>query len=279
MFITHAQIDGHAASPDNLIASFLLPACGIIVAFWFRHPTLLRERRMNSSRERMLERIRASLRTTRPFLEAEAGRAPHAPPPFVHPITHDDLAQQFAAELAKLQGYAHLCADDEAALETIADILAQHEAQEVITWDPEKIDLPGLADLLEQCEAKRLDGRIAGEPVQRTALLQTHERALACIAGVDAAIAESATLVVHSGEGRARMASLLAPVFIAVVRRPRLVRGLGEAIERIKQTYGEVFRDASALTLITGPSRTADIELTLTLGVHGPREIHVVIIG
>lgn len=103
MFITHAQIDGHAASPDNLIASFLLPACGIIVAFWFRHPTLLRERRMNSSRERMLERIRASLRTTRPFLEAEAGRAPHAPPPFVHPITHDDLAQQFAAELAKLQ--------------------------------------------------------------------------------------------------------------------------------------------------------------------------------
>jgi len=67
-------------------------------------------------------------------------------------------------------------------------------------------------------------------------------------------------------------------VFIAVVRRDQFVRGLGEAIERIKQTYGDVFADASALTLITGPSRTADIELTLTLGVHGPREVHTIII-
>ncbi|MDW8212970.1 MAG: lactate utilization protein [Roseiflexaceae bacterium] len=151
--------------------------------------------------------------------------------------------------------------------------------REVITWDLEKIDLPGLAVLLQQRGIKRLDGRIAGEPAERAALLQAHERAPVCIAGVDAAIAESATLVVHSGEGRARMASLLAPVFIAVVHRAQFVRGLGEAIERIKQKYGDVFRDASALTLITGPSRTADIELTLTLGVHGPREVHVVIIG
>ncbi|MDW8233717.1 MAG: lactate utilization protein, partial [Roseiflexaceae bacterium] len=225
-----------------------------------------------------LDRIRASLRATRPFLEAEAARAPHAPPPFVHPITHDDLVQQFAAELTKLQAYPHLCADDEAALETIASILAQHEAREVITWDLEKIDLPGLADLLRQRGVRRLDGRIAGEPWQRAASLQAHERAPVCIAGVDVAIAESATLVVHSGEGRARMASLLAPVFIAVVRQAQFVRGLGEAVERIKQKYGDVFRDASALTLITGPSRTADIELTLTLGVHGPREVHVVII-
>lgn len=234
---------------------------------------------MNSSRDRMLDRIRASLRATRPFLEAESARASHMPPPFVHPITHDDLAQQFAAELAKLQAHPHLCADDEAALEAIADILAQHQAQEVITWDLEKIDLPGLADLLEQRGITRLDGRIAAAPEERAARLQAHERAPVCIAGVDAAIAESATLVVHSGEGRARMASLLAPVFIAVVRRAQFVRGLGEAIERIKQNCGDVFHDASALTLITGPSRTADIELTLTLGVHGPREVHVVIIG
>lgn len=234
---------------------------------------------MNSSRDRMLDRIRAGLRATRPFLETESARASHTPPPFVHPITHDDLAQQFAAELAKLQAHPHLCDDDEAALEIIASIIDQHQAKEVITWELEKIDLPGLADLIKQRGIMRLDGRIATAPEERTALLQAHERAPVCIAGVDAAIAESATLVVHSGEGRARMASLLAPVFIAVVRRAQFVRGLGEAIERIKQNYGDVFRNASALTLITGPSRTADIELTLTLGVHGPREVHVVIIG
>lgn len=234
---------------------------------------------MNNSRERIIERIRAGLRTTRPFLENESARASHTPPPFVHPVTHDDLTQQFAAELTKLQAYPHFCADDEAALEVIADILQQHEAREVITWDFDRIDLPGLAALLQQRGVTRLDGRVAEAPDQRVALLQAHERAPICISGVDAAVAESATLVIHSGTGRPRMASLLAPVFIAVVRREQFVRGLGEAIERIKQTYGDVFANASALTLITGPSRTADIELTLTLGVHGPREVHVVMIG
>jgi L-lactate dehydrogenase complex protein LldG len=233
---------------------------------------------MNNSRERIIERIRAGLRTTRPFLETESARTPHTPPPFVHPVTHDDLVQQFAAELTKLQAYPHVCADDEAALEVIGDVLQQHQTQEVITWDFERINLPGLAELLRQRGVTRLDGRIAGAPEQRAALLQAHERAPVCIAAVDAAIAESATLVIHSGAGRPRMASLLAPVFIAVVRREQFVRGLGEAIERIRQTYGDVFADASALTLITGPSRTADIELTLTLGVHGPREVHTIII-
>ncbi len=234
---------------------------------------------INSSRERILERIRAGLAGTRPFLETEATRVSHTPPPFVHPITHDDLAHQFAAELTKLQGYPHLCDNDESALEAIAGIIDRHEAREVITWDLAAINLPGLDEMLRQRGITRLDGQIAGEGEQRTALLQAHERAPVCISGVDAAIAESATLALHSGGGRARMASLLAPVFIAVVRREQLVRGLGEAIERIKQNYSDVFRDASALTLITGPSRTADIELTLTLGVHGPREIHVVLIG
>ncbi|MGQ9550255.1 MAG: LutC/YkgG family protein [Roseiflexus sp.] len=234
---------------------------------------------MNNSRERMIERIRTGLRVTRPFLESESARVAHTPPPFVHPVTHDDMVQQFAAELTKLQANPHVCTDDEAALDVMTGLLEQYQAQEVITWDFDRIALPGLAELLQQRGVTRFDGWVAGSPEQRAALLQTHERAPVCIAGVDVAIAESATLVIHSGAGRARMASLLAPVFIAIVRREQVVRGLGEAIERIKQMYGDVFADASALTLITGPSRTADIELTLTLGVHGPREVHTIIIG
>ncbi|NWG20461.1 MAG: lactate utilization protein [Chloroflexi bacterium] len=234
---------------------------------------------MTGSRERMLERIRAGLRATQPFLQGEATRAPHNPPPFVHPATDDDLARQFAAELTKLQAVPYLCADDEAALDVIATILDQQQAREVIAWELEQLGLAGIAELLQQRGIARLDGRVAGEPLQRAARLQAHEGAPVCIAGVDAAIAESATLVIHSGAGRPRLASLLAPVFIAVVRRAQLVRGLGEAIALLQRSYRDVFADASALTLITGPSRTADIELTLTLGVHGPREVHAIIIG
>ncbi|HEU5088142.1 MAG TPA: LUD domain-containing protein, partial [Roseiflexaceae bacterium] len=76
------------------------------------------------------------------------------------------------------------------------------------------------------------------------------------------------------------LASLLAPVYIAVLRRSQVVRGLGEALARLQAQHpGDFFAAASSLTVITGPSRTADIELTLTLGVHGPREVHAIIIG
>jgi L-lactate dehydrogenase complex protein LldG len=234
---------------------------------------------MSTSRERMLARIRAGLAQSHAQLQAEAEAAPHEPPPFVHPVEHEDLAEQFAAELTKLQAYPHLCADAEAALDVIQGLLEQHAAGEVITWDLERVGLPGLPELLASEGVRRLDGRV-GSAEERAGRLQAMEPAPICISGVDVLIAESATIALRSGAGRARLASLLPPVYIAVARREQVVRGLGEALAAVRGTYGaQLFEDASALTLITGPSRTADIELTLTLGVHGPREVHVLIVG
>src|SRR6188474_526120 len=97
----------------------------------------------------MLARIRASLVQSRSQLEHLAARAPHAPPPFVHP-PQDDLPAQFAAELAKLEGYPHRCADDAAAIEAIGAILQHHQAGSVVAWDRGQIGLPGLDDLLAE---------------------------------------------------------------------------------------------------------------------------------
>ena len=230
-----------------------------------------------TDRDQMLARIRASLHQNRDALLAEAARAPHAPPPFVHP-SQADLPAQFAAELARLEGHPHRCADDEAALDVIGDILRQHETRSVVAWDFEQIDLPGLETLLAQLGIHALDGQVAGMGSERPARLQTLEPAAVCISGADVGIAESGTLLLRSGAGRGRLASLLAPVHIAVLRAPQLVRGLGEALARVQAHDPDVFADSSNLTLITGPSRTADIEMTLTLGVHGPREIHVILI-
>jgi L-lactate dehydrogenase complex protein LldG len=113
----------------------------------------------------------------------------------------------------------------------------------------------------------------------RKGQLQAMEPAGACISGVEAGIAESGSLLLRHGPGRPRLASLLAPAHIAVLRSTQLVRGLGEALAQARARYGEsIFHDTSNLTLITGPSRTADIEMTLALGIHGPQEIHVVVI-
>lgn len=229
-----------------------------------------------SPRDQMLASIRAGLQSSRTALEAEADRAPHAPPPFVHP-PHDDLIEQFAAELAKLEGTPHRCADDEAALDVIEDLLQQYDATATVAWDLAQLELPGIDALLAKHGIAMLDGTVFG--ADRAAQLQTLEPAQVGVSGAFAGIAESGTLVLLGGPGRGRLASLLPPTHIAVLRRAQLVRGLGEALARLQAQHGaNVLTAHSSITLVTGPSRTADIEMTLALGIHGPRNIHVVLI-
>jgi L-lactate dehydrogenase complex protein LldG len=93
------------------------------------------------------------------------------------------------------------------------------------------------------------------------------------LTGCDAAIAETGSIVLFSGPGRSRAVSLLPPVHLAVVRRSVLCFTMAEMFSK----HAQRFRDSSACTVITGPSRTADIELTLTLGIHGPGRVIVVL--
>jgi L-lactate dehydrogenase complex protein LldG len=229
-----------------------------------------------SARDRILANIRASLAGSRAALAELAAGAPLAPPPFVHP-PQEDLAAQFAAELAQLEGYPHRCTADAQALDAIRAILESHAAASVVAWDREQIGLPGLDELLAEMGVRALDSDIIG--AERAERLQALEPAPVCISGADAGIAESGTIVVRTGAGRGRLASLIAPVHIAVLRGTQIVRGLGQALTLLQARHGpDIFANSSNLTLITGPSRTGDIELTLTLGVHGPREIHVLLI-
>lgn len=228
------------------------------------------------SREQILSTLRTSLASTRPWLEAEAAKAPHAPPPYVLPRA-DDLTAQFAAELTKLEGKAHLVADNEEALALIARLLDERRAAQVVAWDVAEIGLPGLDALLAARGVTVLDPDVRGD--MRKERLQALEPAPVCLSGVACAIAESGSLALRHGPGRPRLASLLAPAHIAVVRAEQIVRGLGEALARLRAEHGDgLFDQTSNLTLITGPSRTADIEMTLSLGIHGPPELHVVLI-
>jgi len=95
------------------------------------------------------------------------------------------------------------------------------------------------------------------------------------ISTVQAAIAETGTLVLVSADERHRLVSLVPPVHIAIVDASRICETLGEALTLLRNGR-ELSR---AVTFITGPSRTADIELTLTVGVHGPQELYVIVNG
>ncbi len=95
------------------------------------------------------------------------------------------------------------------------------------------------------------------------------------ITTAQAAIAETGTLVLESEGERHRLVSLVPPVHIAIVDAASIRLTLGEALAAL---HSNGFAEMSpTVTFITGPSRTADIELTLAIGVHGPQELYVII--
>ena len=112
-----------------------------------------------------------------------------------------------------------------------------------------------------------------------------HEQVVARLAtcgvgltAADYAIAETGTIVLSSDEPNALLVSLLPPVHIALVRSSQIAASLDEVISKVgKERTGRVDPGRS-VTLITGPSRTSDVELVLSIGVHGPKELHVIIL-
>ena len=92
------------------------------------------------------------------------------------------------------------------------------------------------------------------------------------VTGALAGIADTGSLVLVGGEGRPLTASLLPDIHIAILRVSDLVPTLSDALRRPEVD------NSPAAVIITGPSRTADIEMTLTIGVHGPKELHVFLV-
>jgi len=121
-------------------------------------------------------------------------------------------------------------------------------------------------------EFAALDWRAAGVEI---AVREARETDLVGITGAFCAIAETGTLMTLSGRDTPAAVSLLPETHIAVVRKSRIVRGMEEAWQLARSELGKLPR---AVTFISGPSRTADIEQTVTLGAHGPYRVHVILV-
>ena len=101
----------------------------------------------------------------------------------------------------------------------------------------------------------------------------SRDELFACDAGVTTAqwgIADTGTLVLESARERSRLLSLVPPIHVAVLSMRCICESLGDALARVSVA-------SHAITFITGPSRTSDIELTLVVGVHGPQTVHVLL--
>jgi L-lactate dehydrogenase complex protein LldG len=203
-----------------------------------------------SARDAILDRLRAAQRTLHVPVTSEL------PPISPAVAAGDDSPARFARQADALGIECYLEPSTEDVQRRVRQVVGDRPA---LCWDPD--DLP-------YAVARVLPGaRFGGASRDEQAGLPIG------VTGCDAAIAETASIVLFSGPGRSRTVSLLPPIHLAVVERSRLCATMADMFRR----HRERFRDAASCTVITGPSRTADIELTLTLGIHGPGRVIVVI--
>ncbi|HEX4594878.1 MAG TPA: lactate utilization protein [Bryobacteraceae bacterium] len=176
-------------------------------------------------------------------------------------MDRSQYVQTFVQRFEKLAGKAFVVADAAAVVPALAPIL---DGKRVVASN---------APYLETCGITGLPQVTSGF-IDRDALRDACAAADIGITSADYALAETGTLVMLASKQEARLVSLLPPVHVAVVPRSRIVANLDELLTLLPKPAEQT----SSMVLITGPSRTADIEQILVRGVHGPGEVYVVIV-
>jgi L-lactate dehydrogenase complex protein LldG len=223
-------------------------------------------------REEFLARVRGA---------AEAGRAyrVHADATIPNRAGYvgagDDLSAQLATEIVAVGGQATVVDDLAAAREVLAQLVEQYRPKIAFCWQHAVLESLGLDGFLdERGIAKLTHDSLASLPPA-----EQRQRILAADIGITSvtfAIAETGSLVMMSQPGRERLASLLPPVHVAIVERSQILPDLFDLFAELQRAgYDNL---PSNLAFITGPSKTGDVEFTLTTGVHGPGKWHVIVV-
>jgi len=208
------------------------------------------------------------------------------------------LAAQRQALIAQVQqeldaaggvvAYVHSAPE---AVAYITRLAQQKDAHMVVRWQSDLLETLEVDAALQQqgitVHTTALPpGTVAGEASSTAAMTTRRQesrewvaRADMGLSGVDYVIAETGTLVLMSRSGQMRGVSLLPPVHVAVARTSQVIATLADYL-LLAQAAGTALQQylTSCVSFVTGPSRTGDIELKLTVGVHGPGELHLVLL-
>jgi L-lactate dehydrogenase complex protein LldG len=223
---------------------------------------------MSSERDAVLGRVRAALgkreRDAKAIADAQAIIAAHTQGP--RPRLPADLVLRFLQRATDMESTVERIGNRleiPAAVARYLDALvlpeplAQQKSRRGVCW-------PELGDL---------DWAGAGLAIE--ARPTTGDDRLG-ITGAFCAIAETGTLVILSGADTPTATTLLPDTHIAVLRAERVVAGMEEAFALIRR---ELERLPRAMNMISGPSRTGDIEQTIVLGAHGPYRVHILVLA
>ena len=225
-----------------------------------------------SSRETILNKLRGA---RRPFEDAKPRPTAYMPVTVQSDFSPDALLERFTLELEQLKGQVFPVEGDTGPRDKVLELLAFHQASHIIAWDFAHIPVEGLESAIREAGITITYPRPHDEA--RADVLAQAESAQVGLSGADAAAATTGSLIFTTGAGKGRLPTILAPIYIAVIRLDQIVPRVEDWLATQRQQGLEGIRNAANVYFVTGPSRTADIEMQLVLGVHGPGIVQVVV--
>ncbi len=153
--------------------------------------------------------------------------------------------------------------------ETLKSVIDEWGAKSIVSWNDPRFEEYGINNYFEESKADGMevhkwDPAIGGENITIA------ERADVGITFSDMTLAESGTVVLYSDKGKGRSVSLLPTFYIAIIPKSTIVPRMTQATTYIHQITKETGEVPSCINFISGPSNSADIEMNLVVGVHGP---------
>lgn len=207
---------------------------------------------VSPSKENILKKIRKALTqsTPLPFPQSEGNSSVYEP-------SRQELEVEFAEQFTRLTGKFIFCLTWQELAAQLNAVLAHNSWQHIYNQETELSKTlasngftPAAYDSVATCDA--------------------------AITSCESLIARTGSIVMSAAGPSGRSVSVYAPVHICIARTSQLVYDVKDGIQLVKEKYGANF--PSLVTFATGPSRTADIEKTLVVGVHGPKEVYVFLV-
>ena len=208
--------------------------------------------KVSSAKENILKRIRQALSesTPIPFPQSEGNASVYQP-------SRQDLEIEFAEQFTRLQGKFIFCVDHRELAAQLNALVANNNWQKIHCREDR------LKDILK---TNAFGGFFSAELADCDA----------AVTGCEALIARTGTIVLSSASPSGRTVSVYAPVHICIAYTDQLSYDIRDGLLGLKEKYHHQL--PSLISFATGPSRTADIEKTLVVGVHGPKQVYLFLV-
>lgn len=206
----------------------------------------------STSREKILKKIRNAL--------LEKAENPFSRTVFDSPVHHklgEEIDLVFAENFSRNGGKFLYCENEAEVVETLSALATDLKAASIL------------------CREDALAGLLVNAEIEVSKDIEASRDQTIGLTSCEALIARSGSILLSSRQAGGRKMNVFPDTHIVFARTSQLCGEMAEALDKVKEKYG--VRLPSLLTIATGPSRTADIEKTLVMGAHGPRELYLIL--